>query len=590
MSSEPLSLGDFPSEILDRILDHVGYKGAINLSRTSKGFYNTLYNEETGYWKREAQRVFKTPHVDSLINKVPWRYLFQGMAKAHVYTWGQGADGRLGHDRSPPDNYRRFPYSVAVPFEILGLRDKFVVDIVGGGWSTSFLTSDGHVYIAGRLSDRLGGGEETPTAEIKFPEPISQLSSGRDHLIALSNKGRVYTCIDKSQGAQRVKFSAMASDSDSGCLTPDKIGGVAEDIGWVKKVVGGWDRCAALISGIGIVVWRPTDSREHIPGPYTPSVRVIRGTNYLDKPPKGISAEVLAGVQKHKSIGQVVDFTLGEGYLVFLTITGKVFAVSGFDQEFDQAAPVELVHFSSPEGQPPVNRISGNFRRFAVLNKEGTVRVGDVDIVRNSAEGKTEGVKPIRRPDFASYKVVDIAFGDHHGLALTDEGEILSWGTESRMCGCLGLGDQLPGMGMVDGRFANLEVSKPKVVSFRPPGEDAGSSEGEDKTKYYAFNIAASGWHSGALVLGLDGGHAQEDDGVPESSMLEVNDDPTQIPDPPDLGFDPEALGSGGRERGHRGIRGVTSTRFSARGGMSRGGFVRSGLQGLSLFSPGKPT
>ena len=105
---------------------------------------------------------------------------------------------------------------------------------------------------------------------------------------------------------------------------------------------------------------------------------------------------------------------------------------------------------------------------------------------------------------------------------------------------------------------------------------DAGSSEGEDKTKYYAFNIAASGWHSGALVLGLDEGHAQEDDRVPEGSMLEVNDDPTQIPDPPGLGFDPGALGSGGRERGHRGIRGV-----AARGGMSRGGFVRSGLQGL---------
>ena len=115
---------------------------------------------------------------------------------------------------------------------------------------------------------------------------------------------------------------------------------------------------------------------------------------------------------------------------------------------------------------------------------------------------------------------------------------------------------------------------------------DAGSREGEDKTKYYAFNIAAAGWHSGALVLGLDEGHAQEDDGIPEGSMLEANDDPTRIPDSPDLGFDPGALGSGGRDRGHRGIRGVTGTSFSARGGMSRGGFVRSGLQGLSLFSP----
>jgi len=330
------------------------------------------------------------------------------------------------------------------------------------GWSTSFLTSDGHVYISGCLSR-----EEDSATEIKFPEPISQLSSGRGHLIALSNKGRVYTCVLKSRGAQRVNFSVTANDSDPGCLTPDKISKVAEDIGWVKRVVGGWDRCAALISGIGIVVWRPTDIRGSDPGPYTPGVGIINGTNYLDKPPKGISAEAWAEVQKHESIGQVVDFVLGEGYLVFFTTTGKVFAVLGFDQ----TAPVELVHFSSPEGQSPVNRISGNFRRFAVLNKEGVVRVGDVDIVRNNVEGKAEGVEPIGGLDFAGYKIVDIAFGDYHGLALTDDGKVLSWGTESQMCGCLGLGDRLLGMGEGGLRHDNLEVAKPEVVSFRPPGE-----------------------------------------------------------------------------------------------------------------------
>ena len=332
-----------------------------------------------------------------------------------------------------------------------------ILNLDNRGWSTSFLTSDGHVYLSGRL--RM---EESSASEIKFPEPISQLSSGRDHLIALSNKGRVYTCILKSRGAQRVNFSVTVNDSDPGYLTLDKIGKVAEDIGWVKKVVGGWDRCAALISGIGIVVWRPTDN---LGGPYTPSVGIINGTSYLDKPPKGIPAEAWAEAQKHESIGQVVDFVLGEGYLVFFTTIGKVFAVLGFDQ----AVPVELVHFSSPEGQPPVNRISGNFRRFAVLNKEGVVLVGDLDIVRNNVEGKAEGIKPIRGPDFTGYKIVDIAFGDYHGLALTDEGRILSWGTESQMCGCLGLGDRLPGMGQ--GRFTNLEVAGPKVVSFRPPGE-----------------------------------------------------------------------------------------------------------------------
>ena len=33
-----------------------------------------------------------------------------------------------------------------------------------------------------------------------------------------------------------------------------------------------------------------------------------------------------------------------------------------------------------------------------------------------------------------------IEIGDYHYLALTADGTLLSWGTESRFCGCLGLG------------------------------------------------------------------------------------------------------------------------------------------------------
>ena len=52
-----------------------------------KGFY-ILQDKNSNFWKYEAQRFSKAPYVGSLSarKKFSWRYTFQGMARAQVYT------------------------------------------------------------------------------------------------------------------------------------------------------------------------------------------------------------------------------------------------------------------------------------------------------------------------------------------------------------------------------------------------------------------------------------------------------------------------------------------------------------------------
>jgi hypothetical protein len=229
--------------------------------------------------------------------------------------------------------------------------------------------------------------------------------------------------------------------------------------------------------------------------------------------------------------------------------------------------------------------------------------MGNSDIIHNAADGKPE-MQPLIRPDFSGYKIVDIAFGDYHGIALTDEGKVVTWGIESQGCGCLGHGKPVAGIVVRDG--SNTELPNPAVVSFGNPTDgikdltfvwwdpanlaeteltvDAGEGskdieshkEPEDGKNivYYAFNVTAAGWHSGALVLALDKDHPSE--------AARAESDHAQIPGNRASHFgQPRAEREFEettlvplREHGHRGIIGLTSP--GGPGRMSRSGFVRS--------------
>lgn len=88
----------------------------------------------------------------------------------------------------------------------------------------------------------------------------------------------------------------------------------------------------------------------------------------------------------------------------------------------------------------------------------------------------------------AGVKIISLSFGDYHTIALTDKGDIYTWGLESELCGCLGLGNPNTIQSEQIGSFENLRsvrVNKPAKVQI----------EGT------CVAVTAGGWQTGALIL-----------------------------------------------------------------------------------------
>lgn len=91
--------------------------------------------------------------------------------------------------------------------------------------------------------------------------------------------------------------------------------------------------------------------------------------------------------------------------------------------------------------------------------------------------------RPDFLPDLQNKGIIQVALGDYHYAALTNRGEMLTWGQGGN--GQLGLG--------AEGRRGDGTV--PKLVKFEE--EEAGKED-----PGFVFSITAAGWHTGALLLG----------------------------------------------------------------------------------------
>lgn len=100
--------------------------------------------------------------------------------------------------------------------------------------------------------------------------------------------------------------------------------------------------------------------------------------------------------------------------------------------------------------------------------------------------------RPDPLPTLQGKGVIQVAIGDYHSAALTDNGEMWTWGQGD--AGQLGLGD-------VSMRFGGSGVEEPRKVEF-PLGSSREDEPDEERKEAFVFAITAAGWHTGALVLG----------------------------------------------------------------------------------------
>jgi len=345
----------------------------------------------------------------------------------------------------------------------------------------------GLVIIGGSL-DGATSLVTTAPRTLRFPDPqtrICQISCGRSHLLALSDGGKIWSVRGSGATAKPALIRFVSSD------------GVLDD-STCKKVVAGWSASGALVEGRGIYLWfddaRPYGDESPLMPHSDP--QYVRKVDIKDIPyfsPYAWSSLLPQG--KLYKEDPVVDFTIGENYVIIVTSSGKVFAVSLSDLLDDQVAvaPMQLLKFSAPQGQPRIDRVEGQFRRFAVFNKNGLVHIMEAENLDSAKEltlaevggrasdldaMKTDHVSPRVVEGFDEYNIVDVAFGDWHCLALTDTGKVLSWGTESQGCGSLGLGplDEARKKGVQWRPNRDGILTIPQIVAFDHPYSEASAN------------------------------------------------------------------------------------------------------------------
>lgn len=420
------------------------------------------------------------------------------------------------------------------------------------------LTSDGVLYSVGILNTNHARRVSVPNLHpLKFPEidgdgheatTIRQFSSGRSQVLGLSDDGRIWSWEDSEGSGVCVKFTNVQISTG-----PPSV----NRAGCVTKVIAGWNKSSAYIVGTGIIYWGLFGNRNPGDEAFT-ACAIVPGTDF--QRPRSTR-----DYNDQDTFGEVRNYVVLEGYIVFITDRDKVYAFRTKEPSTNVAKEdvIELTTFSA-EGRE-IKDIHGSFRKFAILTLSGEVLMGNegmIDTFYNTISQEEPKLPAPNRPQSLQHtNVVSIAFGDHHFHALHAHGKISSHGVESKGCGSFGFGgygegENFRGVRYVDTRrpfhdntLAPYAQETPRYIWFEPEKKrwlenlDAKANQGKNLTwnsvlrssdseiskiynetieregeawddfpdlksekdyglgAYFALTVAAGGWQSGALVL-----------------------------------------------------------------------------------------
>ncbi|EEQ32371.1 hypothetical protein McanMca71_006461 [Microsporum canis] len=429
-------LDDLPEDILVLIFPLLDVSDFLALCSVNK-FFHEAFLKNPEFWREVTTKTFRVP-VQPLLraNGPRWYWLYKNLrTQTKVYEWG-GSGPALKHSLN-----KSWPSK-----SLTSAKIGNIVDLQCGGWSSSCLTSDGELYLTGRIDGlqydyadptgykRLSFDERYPATSADSYQKstaIKQFSSGRRHILALSDEGMIWSWFHRDHNARLVELSCARTILNSqDPSTP----------GTITKVVAGWDINSAFITGTGIVYWK-------IHGPHS---------GQADPVLLMVTGEIVPGTafQRSKSnrnrteddedagLGEVVNYIVLEAHIVFITDLNKVYAM-----EADSRRMVELSKFSAP-GRI-LQDVQGAFRNFAIFTSTGEVMVGNNDLIHdafNHVDDPANASSPQLPAGLQHNDVISISFGDYHYTALHANGKVSSYGREPRGCGALGLGSYQGGI------------------------------------------------------------------------------------------------------------------------------------------------
>ena len=506
MHSTATPILNLPKEVLDLILIYLDARSFLVLCSTCRALHHADIRLNATYWRR-AVRSFRVPNQPAVEGDGErWQKLYRRLVtQTHTYTWGNNANGSLGHsfelDSNNPGTGVRRPrgikaFNVSIPREMDDASKLGVLaDLQCGGWSTTVLTSQGILCSVGSLQQsvtsqpafrdlRFPPGYPNPRERYDPATAIQQFSAGRAHVLGLSDSGRIWFWNHVDWTGSQIKFLGIDILEGEIYQRPG--------IGRVKKIVAGWTKSSALIEGTGIVIWdahepnlRARGSGEQEEDTWLVlKADIVPGTSYERprKPSSGGASTQARDPINPEDFGEVVDYIMMEEYTVFLTHAGRVFASKGSwtPDSREMSFPVEI---PVPDNII-VTALHGNFRSFALILANDDVLIATPDLGYLSAlidaYKSPHLVGDPHRPSVPSLKrypclqkrgVVTLAFGDWHWHALLRDGSILSGGTESQSCGSFGLGGEGDPEGRIRGlRYRAVPGHAGQFASFHQDG------------------------------------------------------------------------------------------------------------------------
>ena len=508
MGATKIHFLDLPSDILELVFLYLRPKTFLALCSINKAFYE-LYHHDPTYWRVNTSATFRLP-VSPLLQAdgTRWKWLYRKMrTQTRPFTWGRGVEGNLGCGtgrRDPQNSFKpvgpTYPRTFSSwPTEAHVSDDMgIIVDLQCGGWSTTVLTADGELFSTGLLdaADGVHRGEPSDhfiRLDHQACSPIRQFSSGRRHVLALTDDGKILSWDRYGQPAAEVEFTLLSL-----------IGFAA------SRVIAGWRTSSGYVPTRGIVFWSPVSNLGDRNSELPILESVVPCTSFSRA---GMSmGNVMAPVRncvEPEDVGEVLVHIVLESYIVFITHLSKIFAYHLDSNMSDRFALAQLQHpnrilsedggtalaiseprraihpiFEVPGYTMPgreLQDLQGSFRTFAVFTAAGDVMMGNTtyldrvfdETFRPARAAHIEtwtlpaaplpkvvvdelvGLRPDDVPALQRTGVVGLAFGDYHYHALHSDGSITAYGTESKCCGSLGLGDTNSGA-----RFRGLQTSR----------------------------------------------------------------------------------------------------------------------------------
>ncbi|CAF3557051.1 unnamed protein product [Fusarium graminearum] len=337
--------------------------------------------------KAEPKKKTSFPGIGKKINEAPTKIL-------DVYVFGEGSSGELGLGSKRINNKK--PIDVKRPRlnDNLAAATTGVVQISCGGMHAVALTHDNKILTWGVNDQGALGRDTTWDGGLRDMDSAEDSDSDDEDDSGINPKESTPTAVDDEFFAPGTKFvQVVASDSASFTLTED------------GRVYG----------------WGTFRSSDGILG-FSETIK-IQPTPLLIKDLKNIKA-----------------LSAGSNHILALDHKGNVVAWGCGQQNQLGRRIIERNKMSSliPQGVGlPRGKIAkiacGSYHSFAI-DKEGVVygwglnNFGEIGVESNAGEDDAVILRPAKLTYLDDYNITEIDGGEHHSLACSDKGDLLTWG------------------------------------------------------------------------------------------------------------------------------------------------------------------